>query len=73
MFSDDFWSEPDPPRKGRTQVTLSGFFKRIAASVQTIFAAKHAPDYPHDDALGDHVTLPETLTKSGRRADDTSI
>jgi hypothetical protein len=69
MFSDDFWSESDPPRRGRTPVTLGSFFKKMAGSVQTIFAAKYAPDYPERDALGDQVTLPEVL-QSRHRAND---
>ena len=72
MFSDDFWSEPDEQRKGPARITLRGFFKRIAASMQTIFAAKHAPEHPHDDALGDQVTLPEVL-KPGHRTHDESL
>lgn len=72
MFSDDFWIESDPPRKGRTTVTLGSFFKKVAGSVQIIFAAKYAPDYPDRDALGDQVTLPEVLI-SGHRTNDKSI
>jgi hypothetical protein len=33
----------------------------MAGSVQSIFAAKYAPDYPDCDALGEQVTLPELL------------
>ena len=73
MFSDDFWSESDPPRNGSMQITLVGFLKLMAASAQTVFAAKYAPDDPPDhDAMGDQVTLPEVL-KYGYRNDDTSI
>ena len=61
MFSDDFWSESDAPGKGLTPVTPGSFFKKMAGSVQSIFAAKHAPDYPDCDALGEQVTLPEVL------------
>ena len=61
MFSDDFWSESDAPGKDLRPVTLGSFFKKMAGSVQSIFAAKYAPDYPDCDALGEQVTLPEVL------------
>jgi hypothetical protein len=66
MFSDDFWSELDPTKKP-IQITVRGFFTRIAAAVRTIFNAKHAPDYAFHDALGDQVALPEELSKGTHR------
>jgi len=69
MFSDDFWSESDHQRKEFAEVTLGSFFRRVAISVQTIFAAKYAPDYPDRDAFGDDVAVPEAF-KLGARADD---
>jgi hypothetical protein len=64
MFSDDFWSEPE--RRKPAQITLGSFFKKVAGSLRTLFAAQHAPDYPDQDALGDQVTLPQELSNSGR-------
>jgi hypothetical protein len=73
MFSDDFWSEPDQKRNAPTQITLSSFFTRIAAAMQTILAAKHAPDYLDQDALGDRVTFPEEISKAGHCGDSVAV
>jgi len=62
MFSDDFWSESDPSRKGPAQTALGSFFKRIVASVRTILAVKQAPEHPSPKSLGDYFTLPEELS-----------
>ena len=67
MFSDDFWSESDAPGKGLTPVALGSLFQKMAESMQSIFAAKYAPDYPECDALGEQVTLPEVLKSNTHR------
>ena len=66
MFSDDFWNEPEQKRNRHSPITLRSFFRKIGASMQSLFAARHSPDYLDQDALGDQVTVPEELIRPGR-------
>jgi hypothetical protein len=68
MFSDDFGAEAQP--EGDTEITLRSFFKRIAASIKEIFAAKHSLEDPDQDALGDHVAIPDELKAPSTRTNN---